>query len=286
MGAAVDPQKITQALGIQPDFQANVGNRTPPRSDPRREGMWLVKSEGCIASTDLEQHVTLLLDRLPENFSSILPPGSRCDMHCIWWSATGHGGPELSSATLARLGALSLTLDFDIYFEHGDIDVFVDFDLPPPRALPVMRPGNANCESTFATLRIGCGEVDPDVLTQALGVPPDFQMRRGERRHGRGAPYRQGMWSLHSGALVQSNELEDHVLALLRSLPEDFGQRLPDGCSCDFFCYWESATGHGGPVFAPATLALLGQHGIALGLDFYSSVETAADGGEPFTKEK
>jgi hypothetical protein len=91
--------------------------------------MWSVSTKHLVPSTDLEEHVAILLDMLKADFRQSLPPDCYCDMFCLWRSATGHGGPSLSSATLSRLGAHGIVLDFDIYFEDGDIKVFIDDEL-------------------------------------------------------------------------------------------------------------------------------------------------------------
>jgi hypothetical protein len=39
----------------------------------------------------------------------------RADFFCLWRSATGHGGPEISPATLGRIAALGASSGFDFY---------------------------------------------------------------------------------------------------------------------------------------------------------------------------
>lgn len=115
VGANVDPKVLTAATGISPTLQISVGDVTPKGTQPRREGIWARDTEGSLDSTDLEDHVRALLDQLSPNFRDLVPPGARCEILCVWRSATGHGGPSLSSTVLARIAAAGIDLDFDFY---------------------------------------------------------------------------------------------------------------------------------------------------------------------------
>jgi hypothetical protein len=115
VGADVRPDVLTQALGISPTFKVAVGEITPKNTRPRTEGIWAISTKEMLGSTDLEEHVIALLAKLPLGFRNHVPPGSRCEIQCFWRSATGHGGPSLSSSLLARLGAAGIDLDFDFY---------------------------------------------------------------------------------------------------------------------------------------------------------------------------
>jgi hypothetical protein len=43
----------------------------------------------------------------------------------------------------------------------------------------------------------------------------------------------------------------------------------------DFFCYWLSATGHGGPELSAGTLGRIAALGASLGFDFYGPFDDA-----------
>ena len=45
--------------------------------------------------------------------------------------------------------------------------------------------------------------------------------------------------------------------------------RARDDVEADFFCYWVSAKGHGGPVISPSTMGRIGALGATFGIDFY-----------------
>lgn len=115
VGAAVDPTAITGAIGLSPTFEVHVGDVFPARTRPRTEGIWSLSTEGLVRSTDVNEHVDWLLDRLPDDLKARIPDGARLRMHCAWHSATGHGGPHLAVQTLRRIADAGLDLDFDFY---------------------------------------------------------------------------------------------------------------------------------------------------------------------------
>jgi hypothetical protein len=115
VGASIDPGAITRALGIQPTFQIHVGDVLPKGTRPRSEGIWAVSTEGRVRSSALEDHILALLQDLPSEFRSFIPENCRCEIQCVWRSATGYGGPSLSARLLSRLGGHGIDLDFDFY---------------------------------------------------------------------------------------------------------------------------------------------------------------------------
>lgn len=115
VGSNVDPDLITSASGITPTLRVAIGDTTPKGTRPRTEGIWAFDTDGLLDSTDLEEHVKLLLGKLPSNFAALVPAGARSEILCVWHSATGHGGPSLTPSVLAEVAAAGVTLDFDFY---------------------------------------------------------------------------------------------------------------------------------------------------------------------------
>lgn len=120
-GDALVPAQITAAFGVDPTDAAPKGERTTSSSGKTRitsTGRWILESQGQVESTNLEDHVVWLLDRIEA--AGIVPltlPGvSRARIVCYWASATGHGGPSFTPALLARLARMQLPLEFDLYF--------------------------------------------------------------------------------------------------------------------------------------------------------------------------
>lgn len=115
VGVQIIPSVITGVLGLQPTFQASVGDIFPKGTKPRTEGLWSISTQGQVRSSDLEEHIAVLLRKLSPEFRSLIPAECRCEIQCVWRSATGHGGPTLSATLLGQLSALGITLDFDFY---------------------------------------------------------------------------------------------------------------------------------------------------------------------------
>jgi hypothetical protein len=120
-GDALEPEEISRRLALEPTDRACRGDQATSPSGKIRTaptGRWILETQGQVDSTDLEQHVAWLLDRLEVTgiVPTTLPGVSQADVFCYWVSATGNGGPEFSPQTLARLARLQLTLGFDIYF--------------------------------------------------------------------------------------------------------------------------------------------------------------------------
>lgn len=94
----------------------------------------------------------------------------------------------------------------------------------------------------------------PTPLSRALELEPSLACAKGEEipagRIGRARRQRTGVCSLSTEKVVNSTSLE-RLLVHLRSAslsqrPRHFAARAAENLRADFFCYWLSATGHGG----------------------------------------
>jgi Domain of unknown function (DUF4279) len=132
---------------------------------------------------------------------------------------------------------------------------------------------NPNCEKTFASFRIGGDALVPDEITRTLNLEPDFACAKGEP-FGAGRGRRPtGVWSITSEERVESTSIERHLVYLLDRI-EPMAQAIadvvePKSLATDFFCYWRSATGHGGPEVSAATLGRISRLNALLGFDMY-----------------
>jgi len=136
---------------------------------------------------------------------------------------------------------------------------------------------NPNCHRTYATFRLIGDSISPDEVTRRLDISPSAGFAKGETRRGlvtmSSITQRTGIWTLSTKLLSNSTSVEDHlrllidrlrpVAAEIRSLVQDLNARS------DVFCYWASATGHGGPLVPAQILRELGDLGADLGFDFY-----------------
>ena len=139
---------------------------------------------------------------------------------------------------------------------------------------------NGNCLLAHATFRVLGKELDPDEVTRALGLEPTQSLRSGQLVPTPTRIRRQetGVWLLKSEGRVGSTSLERHLVHLLDllepGLPALDELRRTRGLTTDFFCFWLSATGHGGPIFSAELLSRVAAIGAELGIDFYGGVES------------
>jgi hypothetical protein len=142
---------------------------------------------------------------------------------------------------------------------------------------------NPNCARTHAAFRLLGSDLDPAAVTQALGLEPCFALAKRQEipagRVGMGRRQRTGVWSLSTEAVVASTSLERHLIHLLNTLDPAAAALhavlTAENISADFFCYWLSATGHGGPEVSPETLSRIGALNASLGIDFYGPLDEA-----------
>src|SRR5689334_8751292 len=84
-----------------------------------------------------------------------------------------------------------------------------------PQDPATYRGENGNCDRTFATFRMWGPDVDPDELTELLGIEPTASHKVGEARGKRTFDF--GSWRLSSRTL-ETTELETHIEWLLDRL--------------------------------------------------------------------
>ena len=105
------------------------------------------------------------------------------------------------------------------------------------------------CGATYASLCIYHDDLDPDNVTARLGISPSETRRKGEtRRSGHVIPV--GGWFISSKGHVESRDVRRHIAWILDQIAEsedELQQLQNEGCDMQVFCYWLSASGHGGP---------------------------------------
>jgi hypothetical protein len=139
---------------------------------------------------------------------------------------------------------------------------------------------NDNCSRTYATFRVSGDALDPDEVGAVLGLAPTRAFAKGQEvaiDHKAKTTRRQptGIWLLTTQERVASTSLERHLVHLLEAVepaaPALARLRAQRGLAVDVFCFWESATGHGGPELSASTLARIAALDAGLGIDFYRS---------------
>ena len=133
---------------------------------------------------------------------------------------------------------------------------------------------NPNCAETFASLRLYGDDLVPGEISRLLQLEPaDSATKNLETISSSGKSRRAptGRWIFQTRGRVESNNLELHIDWILDQIQTLGGKldTLPGVEKADIFCYWCSATGHGGPQFSPELMDRLAKNGLTLGLDLY-----------------
>ncbi|SFU40861.1 protein of unknown function [Methylobacterium sp. 174MFSha1.1] len=117
VGDALDPDEITQRLGVEPTGCARKGDTRRTASGREviaRSGTWLLRTD---ASGDLNTQIATLLAELPNDPSlwTDLSRRYRCDIFCGLFMGDINEGTELQPKLLSALGGRGLRLSLDIY---------------------------------------------------------------------------------------------------------------------------------------------------------------------------
>lgn len=123
---------------------------------------------------------------------------------------------------------------------------------------------NPNCAKTHATFCLFGDALNPEEVSAALGLAPTRVIVKGQSPRG---------WLLASAGRVESTSLERHLIHLLGAIEPAAAKletlRDRDELRAEFFCFWRSATGHGGPELSPGALARIAALDATFGIDFY-----------------
>jgi hypothetical protein len=127
------------------------------------------------------------------------------------------------------------------------------------------------CEETYATLRIYHDELDPDEVSRALALVPSNAQRKGDELSSRRA-LPTGGWFLSSKGHVTSKDTRRHVAWVLDQIAPNKTNLLSlqdRGYKMDIFCFWASASGHGGPELDHELMQRLASFRLNVGFDVY-----------------
>jgi hypothetical protein len=121
-------------------------------------------------------------------------------------------------------------------------------------------------------LRIRGDSLDPDFLTQQLGVAPSFSARKGEvvARRGREQLHTTGVWTYRL-EVPSATELGEALSRLMDVLPEDLTlwEEITMSFSADVFCCAFLENDNQSTNIPPEVLLTLGRRGLTLSLDLY-----------------
>jgi hypothetical protein len=127
------------------------------------------------------------------------------------------------------------------------------------------------CEETYATLRIYHDRLDPDDVSKRLALTPSNAHKKGDTlESGRALP--SGGWFLSSQDKLTSKDVRRHVVLILDQLDGKAHELLTlqaQGYEMDLFCFWASASGHGGPELDHEIMQRLASLRLNIGFDLY-----------------
>ena len=127
------------------------------------------------------------------------------------------------------------------------------------------------CEETYATLRIYHDELDPEQISKALSLTPSDAQRKGDAlSSGRVLPT--GGWFLSSKDRVTSKDIRRHIVWILDQLDankEALSLLQNQHYEMNIFCFWASASGHGGPQLDHEIMKRLASLRLDVGFDLY-----------------
>lgn len=142
---------------------------------------------------------------------------------------------------------------------------------------------NPNCAQTHVSFRIIGDMLDPDIITARLGLVPDTAGRKGQvravnPRTGRKYYYRTGIWIISTAGKLDSTSLERHLsylLDILKPVKPELDRLLDEfSLRTDFFAFWVSRYGQGGPILSPEIMRRMADLPIPFGLDIYFGNDT------------
>jgi hypothetical protein len=138
------------------------------------------------------------------------------------------------------------------------------------------------CVETFSTLYIFSNDLDPEYITDQLGIEPTSSFRKGDV-HGRGKLHRKANgWFFRTKSLSRSRDTRRHldlILAALEGKDVALKTLQAQGCEVSITTYWVSV-GQGGPWLMPHQMLRLGTLGINIWWDVYFA-DDGEDGRNP-----
>jgi hypothetical protein len=123
-GDRLEPDRITEILGTSPTLaykKGEVYRRSRGHELRGRTGLWLVSSDGRVASLDLDAHLRYLLalvpesedDRIGELRELMREEHLEADVGCFWYGTFGARPPAIAEDVRAALSGLPAKIETD-----------------------------------------------------------------------------------------------------------------------------------------------------------------------------
>jgi hypothetical protein len=131
----------------------------------------------------------------------------------------------------------------------------------------------ASCSRTYATLCIYHNFEDSKNITDLLELTPSRAHNVGDLRHKRTA--QTSGWFLGTKDILTSRDLRAHIEWILDALvnkKEQLNSLLESGHELWISCFWESASGNGGPILDHEVITYLSEFPLELHFDVWFDV--------------
>ncbi len=261
-----DPAEITRNVGVEPTESWSRGDHN--RGMPREQSRWSLHSRLPLVQP-IERHIDDVLDQLDsrsEAFREIVSEHAG-EMQAVGWYFASYGPIGIEPATLVRLAAYGLALDYELHniqsHRREDTRDYAVGDI-------------GSKQYAYFGLK---GDFDPDVVTRAVGMEPTQSWRKGDRRGQNPRPQTCSAWHLRS-RLPQSEPLMAHIADVVSMLEERetaFSEvsRDNDGVLELVGYFWMS---YPKLRFERGIVALLSRLQAAVDCDFYGPYTIASKG--------
>lgn len=125
-GKDIDPDEITQDLGIAPSYKFQQGDRYGENNQSiRKQGLWSITSGGQVNSTDLEPHLEWVLSQLEAAKSQLESILSTSEIHaqisCVFNLFTLEWNDWLKPEMLRRIADLNIYFGVSVYCLHEQV---------------------------------------------------------------------------------------------------------------------------------------------------------------------
>jgi hypothetical protein len=116
------PEQITQLLQAEATDAFRKGDVYGSNKLQRKTNGWFYCTEALTSSKDGRRHIDLILAALEGKSGHVQELHSRgCKIDITsYWSSAGQGGPWLMAEQMLKLGALGISIWWDIYFSDED----------------------------------------------------------------------------------------------------------------------------------------------------------------------
>jgi hypothetical protein len=130
------------------------------------------------------------------------------------------------------------------------------------------------CSRTYATLCIYHTSNDPVTVTDILKIIPSRTQKAGDMTSYNKLAAISG-WFLCTQGKLTSRDVRVHIewiLHKLKNKKESLNSLFQSGCEMRISCFWESATGNGGPILDHQFITHLSEFQLDLDFDVWLDV--------------